>query len=268
MTEERGLIGNWLTWPRYTWSHNISHPSRVGEFDAFFNKRLHGSRTSCFSPLPPYWGLSLSPCGWKIVWMKPCCLTTSKPSLQRGRVGMIFAWRMQLSYCSCECRRTSGTSTSRVSCAAVLQLPQTDRRKRKETAPHTLVSIKQEQDPLLLLPRWIPGVIFLQEHRAASMPECRLSKFFISHLIGENLFMLLQCTANTSQSKRGVDSLDLKALTFDCFTCFASHKLQMQHEMIFSHVHFNMISPIKTAATLAVQAHAWWERVRLAAICE
>lgn len=45
MTEEHGVIGNWLTWPCYTWSHNISHSSCILEFDAFFNKWLHSSRT-------------------------------------------------------------------------------------------------------------------------------------------------------------------------------------------------------------------------------
>lgn len=107
MTEVRGLIGNWLTWRRYTWSHNVSHPSCVGELGAFFTNHQQQKKKKkkmCFI-LVPLCREKL--CGWSHV-----ASNTSKPALQReSGMGMIFAWRMQLS-ASCECRGASCTSVS------------------------------------------------------------------------------------------------------------------------------------------------------------
>ena len=75
MTEEHGLIGNWLTWQCYTWSHNISHPSCIGSL-------MHFSISGCTAAEPFHTGVSVD----KVMWIKPCCLTRSKPWLQRARV--------------------------------------------------------------------------------------------------------------------------------------------------------------------------------------
>ena len=52
MTEVCGLIGNWLTWPCYTWSHNVSHPSCVEELGTFFNNEQQQKKKKRFILVP------------------------------------------------------------------------------------------------------------------------------------------------------------------------------------------------------------------------
>lgn len=261
MTEERGLIGNWLTWPRYTWSHNISHPSRVGEFDAFFNKHLHGSRTSSFF-FCPHTGFSLAFCGWKIVWMKPCCLTRSKPSLQRGRVGMIFAWRMQLSQLwVLENELHLHILSFMCRCPATASKPTTE----KERKPHHTHWCQESRSRIssssFFFPTWTPGVIFVQEHWAASAWRCRNFDFTFNRWEFVNAASV-HCKHVAIQAWQGrarLKCIGFQLLHLFCITWASICNTRWS-------VLVNMISPITTIAPLVT--HAWWERVCWSAICE
>lgn len=141
MTEEHGVIGNWLTWPRYTWSHNISHPSCVGSLMHFFNKRLHGGRTFSI----PVSLCEEKLCGWRShVALRHIQAITSKSP------GWGWALHDGCSFpSSCECRETSCTSYLRFMCHCIC-----DCYRQK---PHWCHE-RGAKSPLPL-PRWMPGVI-------------------------------------------------------------------------------------------------------------
>lgn len=156
MTEECGLIGNWLTWPRYTWSHNISHPSH-----------MQRQRSRSFS----YFCFSVE----KIVWMKPCCLTRSTATLKRqggedlcmtdAASPTVHAWERPAArkfhkFRKCRCPATVSNKT---------------------------ILVSRQQSDVVPLPGWC---------RFVTCPDwvCWMqccARFHTSYLVGKNLLILL-----------------------------------------------------------------------------
>lgn len=172
MTEERGLIGNWLTWPRYTWSHNISHPSCIRSL-MHFSIRSSKEAEPFHSGVSPWKELR----GWSHV-------ASQDPTHHFKETGWGWSLHDGCSFPSCECLGSSCTSYLSFMC----RCPATD----TNTKTHWCQESRTISAPSF--PRWMPGFILWSTDCVCWMQYC--ARFHISYLIDKNVLILLQCIAN------------------------------------------------------------------------